>query len=99
LAMLWTDDAAHNDHEGRVSLLDSADWKAQTDTFEDLTVFDGQTFLLGSDGSLERSRSARVQTNFFPMLGVEPLVGRVFSTDEEKRGDRVAVLSYGLWQR
>ena len=33
------------------------------------------------------------------MLGVEPLVGRVFSTDEEKRGDRVAVLSYGLWQK
>ncbi len=99
LAMLWTDDPAHDDHEGRVALLNFQDWKNQSHTFQDLTLFCGQTFLLGSNGAPERARSARVPANFFPLLGVEPILGRVFSKDEEKRGERVLVLSYGLWQR
>jgi len=100
LAMLWSEDPAHNVQEGRVSLLNFADWKARSRTFEDMTPFIGQTFLLGSkDGPPERMRSARVSANFFPLLGVEPILGRVFSPDEESRGESVAVLSYGLWQR
>ncbi len=99
LAMLWADDPAHNDHEGRVSLPDFKDWKRQSRTFEDMTLYVGQTFLLGSDGPPERMRSARVAANFFPLLGVEPELGRTFSEEEDKRGERVVVLSYGLWQR
>ncbi len=99
LAMLWTDDPTHGEHEGRVSLLNYGDWKAQSHAFEDMTVFIGQTFLLGTDGSPERLRSARVPVNFLPLVGVEPMLGRYFSREEEKRGERVVLLSYGLWQR
>lgn len=100
LAMLWSEDSAHGLREGHVSLLNFADWKSRSHTFEDMTVFIGQTFLLGNnDGPPERMRSARVPANFFPLLGVEPTVGRVFTADEERRREAVAVLSYGLWQR
>jgi predicted permease len=99
LAMLWTDDPAANAHEGPASLLNFVDWRSQSHTFQDMTIFRGQTFLLGSDGPPERLRSARVPANFFPLVGVEPLLGRVFSDEEEKLGERVVVLSYGLWQR
>jgi predicted permease len=100
LAMLWSEDSAHGVEEGRVSLLNFADWKNRSHSFEDLTYFIGQTFLLGNkDGPPERMRSARVPANFFPLLGVEPMLGRVFSADEEKKGERVIVLSYGIWQR
>ncbi len=100
LAMLWSEDPAHGLAEGRVSLLNFADWKSRSHTFEDMTFFMGQTFLLGSkDGPPERMRSARVQADFFPLLGVAPLLGRVFSAAEERQGERVVVLSYGLWQR
>jgi predicted permease len=100
LAMLWSEDPAHGQQEGRVSLLNFADWKSRNRTFEDMTVFIGQTFLLGSkDGPPERLRSARVSRDFFSMLGVEPMLGRVFSKDEEKGGESVVLLSYGLWQR
>jgi hypothetical protein len=94
LAMLFSGDPARELHEGRVSLLNFADWKNQSHSFEDMTVFIGQTFLLGSDGSPERMRSARVEANFWTLLGVEPVLGRVFTAEEEKRGDRVAVLSH-----
>jgi len=100
LAMLWQEDSAHGIEEGRVSLLNFADWKTRSHVFEDLTTFGAQTFLLGGqDGPPERMRTARVSANFFPLLGVEPMLGRVFSLDEEKKGERVVVLSYGLWQR
>jgi predicted permease len=100
LAMLWSEDSAHGLKEGRASLLNFADWKSRSHTFEDMTVFIGQTFLLGNNGGPpERMREARVPVNFFPLLGVEPILGRVFSKDEEQRRESVAVLSYGLWQR
>ncbi|MGD0776752.1 MAG: ABC transporter permease [Candidatus Solibacter sp.] len=99
LAMLWSKDSAHDVQEGRVSLLNFADWKNRSHTFEGMTLFIGQTFLLGSkDGPPERMRSARVSWNFFPLLGVEPILGRVFTAEEERRGESVVVLSYGLWQ-
>jgi len=100
LAMLWSEDSAHGLKEGHVSLLNFADWKSRSRTFEDMTVFIGQTFLLGNaEGPPERMREARVPANFFPLLGVEPVIGRVFSVDEERQRASVAILSYGLWQR
>ncbi len=99
LAMLWSEDAAHGLTEGRVSLLNFADWKSRSHTFEDFTLFVGQTFLLGNhDGPPERMRSARVPANFFPLLGAEPALGRTFSGDEERRRESVVILSYGMWQ-
>jgi predicted permease len=99
LAMLWSEDSAHGLQEGRVSLLNFADWKRRSHNFEEMTLFIGQTFLLGSnDGPPERMRSARVPANFFSLLGVKPILGRVFTADEERRREAVAVLSYGLWQ-
>jgi hypothetical protein len=100
LAMLWSEDSAHGLKERGVSRLNFADWKSRSHTFQDLTAYIGQTFLLGNnDGSPERMRSARVSSNFFALLGVEPWRGRVFSPDEENRGERVVVLSYRLWQK
>src|SRR6202035_3867078 len=79
LAMLFSGDPSRELHEGRVSLLNFADWKSQNRSFEDMTLFNGQTFLLGTDGTPERMRSARVPANFWTVVGVEPLLGRVFT--------------------
>ncbi|HKE23686.1 MAG TPA: ABC transporter permease [Bryobacteraceae bacterium] len=99
LAMLFSGDPARELHEGRVSLLNFADWKARNRSFEDITAYVGQTFLLRRGDAPERMRSARVSATFWPLLGVTPLLGRVFTAAEERRGDRVVVLSYELWQQ
>ncbi len=99
LAMVFSDNPARELHEGRVSLQNFADWKARNHSFQDMTAYIGQTFLLRTGDVPERLRSARVSANFWPLLGVKPLLGRAFTTEEEKRGDRLAVLSYDLWQR
>ena len=99
LAMLFSGDPARELHEGRVSLLNFADWKARNHSFGDMTAYIGQTFLLRTGDAPERMRSARVSANFWPLLGVKPLLGRVFTSEEESRGERLAILSYGLWQQ
>jgi predicted permease len=50
---------------------------------------------------VRRKKSQRKETtpNLFSLLGVTPTVGRGFAPDESKPDSRVAVLSYGLWQR
>ena len=99
LAVLWSEDAAHGLLEGRVSLLNFADWKRRSRSFKNMTVFTGQTFLLSElDGTRERMRSARVDENFFPLLSVQPLLGRVFSVDEERRGESVVVIGNRMWR-
>lgn len=99
LAMLWSEDAAHGLLEGRVSLLNFADWKSRSHAFEDMTAFAAQTFLLGNhDGPPERMRSARVSSNFFSLLGASPIRGRVFTAEEQKSGEAVVILSYRLWR-
>jgi hypothetical protein len=55
--------------------------------------------LTGGSGP-ERIHSARVSADFFPTLGVKPLLGRTLIPEENNPGSNfVAVVSYNLWQR
>src|SRR5262245_35365141 len=75
------------------------DWKSQNRSFEDIAATAGSSFNLTGDGEPERIAARKVTYSFFPLLGVQPLIGRVFSPDEDKLGaDKVAILSFALWQ-
>ncbi len=55
---------------------------------------------LTGNGEPERLSTVPVSRNFFPLLGVQPLLGRQFSADECKwNGPHVVMLSHGLWER
>jgi putative ABC transport system permease protein len=74
------------------------DWQAQSSAFAGLAyVRGGGQRLAGPDGVQSIVASA-VSTGFFVTLGETPLLGRLFTPDEERSGAHVAVLSYGLWQ-
>jgi len=86
------------------------EWKKNNHVFEEMAVFvalDQKT--LSGEGAPEHVDIHLVSANFFPMLGVRPALGRLFSEKEDMpqaagktespHGDRVVILSHGLWQR
>jgi predicted permease len=94
-----------NDMSGKTSQTDYLlDIRARNQSFVDLAAYYafyglGDAKLIG-DGQPERLTSVPVTQNFFPLLGVEPKIGRQFSAEECKQnGPRVAMLSDGLWRR
>ena len=75
-------------------------WKDRNTNFEELAAFTDNTFNLTSDGEPERMSCAQVTSNLFTMLGVQPVRGRFFLTEEDKPGaTNVAIISEAFWQR
>src|SRR5205823_13223903 len=74
------------------------DWQAQSSAFVDLAyVRGGGQRLTGPEGVHSVIVSV-VSPGFFATLGERPLMGRLFTPDEERAGTLVAVLPYALWQ-
>ena len=80
---------------------DYLDWQEQNHTLESTSLFSWQG-RCNVSGAGEPQSALRVdaQASFFRVLGVRPLLGRTFAAGEDQGGkNRVAVLSYGFWQR
>jgi putative ABC transport system permease protein len=76
------------------------DWRQQSTSFEHLAAARNGSFNLTGMGEPLRVFSERITPNYFPLLGVRPALGRIFSDAEAAPGqDRVAILSHGFWQR
>jgi putative ABC transport system permease protein len=102
LVMLWTDNPSLNlgFHELPPTQLDLPEWRNQAQSFDQIAAFKTKLADLSDQGDPERVGGVQVTANFFSLLGVQPLLGRVFATEEEKRGKhQVAIISHELWQR
>jgi predicted permease len=77
------------------------DWRRLQESFEGLAAVGGWSFRLRSEtGEPIDARGQIVTWEFFPTLRVAPILGRSFTANDEARGShRVALLSYGFWQR
>ncbi len=74
--------------------------KAQNQSFERLAAFRSWSWQLTGDGEPERVRGARVSADFFAAVGAGPVLGRVFSAEEDLPNHApVAVISHRLWQQ
>lgn len=75
-------------------------WRNQSGAFEDLAAYTQRHCVLTGAAEAEEDPCEVISSNLFPILGVAPIRGRTFSPEEDKpEGPRVAILSYGLWQR
>src|SRR5215831_9656517 len=78
-------------------------WRSHTTAFKDLAIYyrDGgwSRVTLTGEGESEFAQGGFVSASFFPLLGISPELGRVFSADEAARRERLVVLGHGLWIR
>jgi putative ABC transport system permease protein len=76
------------------------EWVKRNPAFSHLAALHGAFYTMDDHGAPRRLPATAVTADFFPMLGVQPLVGRTFRADENRNANaRVLLLSYGFWQR
>ena len=99
LAIIWEEASFAGFPQNTPAPANYIDWKNQNRTFEDMAATANASYNLTGDGEPERIAARSVSANFFSLLGVQPLLGRSFVADEDRPGgNKVAILSYQLWQ-
>ncbi len=98
LAMVWTEIPSQGLRQGRSAYANVQQWRSQSKSFADLAVSDPISAMLTQAGETEQISVARVSPNFFPLLGVTPVRGRLFSARESDERQRLAVISHRFWQ-
>ncbi len=79
---------------------DVADWRRHTNTFAHIAAFSPRLADLTDGDTAERVGAAAVTSEFFATIGVQPVLGRTLSPEEDTYGGPpVALIGYGLWQR
>ena len=82
------------------SVLNFLDWRDQSHSFEQLGAISYGTYTLTGSGDPEQLSGNPVSPALTRILGLQPIAGRAFNSNEEKPGSpRVAMLSEGLWKR
>ena len=100
LARVWMDNRRLQMHEDWASWLNYQDYKRLGTCFGQMAAFSEPSANLTSDGEPERIRGVRSEAALFDLLGVRPLLGRVYGVDEEVAGKAdVWVIGWSLWQR
>jgi putative ABC transport system permease protein len=96
--------SARRDHpeiDDNVSAQDAGDWRREARGLEGLSLFVRRPFRIDDETAPERVEGARIEAALFPLMGVEPVLGRNFSPDEDRPGQpaAVALISDDLWRR
>ncbi len=81
-----------------LSYPDFFDWRSQNKSFSSLASSHDTDFTLTGVGEPKHLAGQVVSADFFRVLGVRPALGRDFTTDDEKPGARVVMLSHSLWE-
>ena len=99
LTVVWEQNPHRGWYHNIVSAANFNDWSEQNHVFSDMALIDPFiTFNLTGNGAPVVVTAERVTPNLFPLLGVQPLLGRSFLPEEGRAGStRVAMLGHALW--
>lgn len=100
LVMIWDDLSKSGDQAKQFPApAEWLEWRRQNTVFIDIAATQPGTTSISGEGEPEQIPSRKATGNLWTVLGVQPALGRVFTEEEDEKGIRVAVISYGLWQR
>src|SRR3954463_1794010 len=85
---------------GTIPYLNFRDWQKNNHTFTAMAVWRGSAFSLTGTGEAEQVSGEFISSDFFPILGTKPLLGRTLAPGEDEIGAApVALIGEGLWRR
>lgn len=94
------DESKPNFDTGSISFPNFRDWQKGNRTFSNMTISRGYSFNLTGQGEAEQLRGRFITSDFFAVLGVNPLMGREFAPREDDIGAApIAMISEPLWRR
>jgi putative ABC transport system permease protein len=100
LAVVWEHNLPRDRKENVVAPANFIHWREMNHTFRDLAAASmSYNITLAGVGEPEDVVAQSVTAAIFPLLGVQPALGRAFVEDENRPGVRVAILSDRLWRR
>jgi predicted permease len=85
---------------GSISYPNFRDWQKDNHTFSAMAITRTYTFSLTGRGEAEQLRARFISSDFFSVLGVNPVIGRTFAQGEDEIGaPPQVIISAGLWKR
>ena len=100
LVRLWQNKPQAGMKEMPVSAGNVNVWQARAESLEGIAAFYQTSSVITGDAEPEVIRGAAISHNLLPLLGYQPLIGRNFLPDENRKGgEEVIILSHKLWQR
>ncbi|HEY3742936.1 MAG TPA: ABC transporter permease [Bryobacteraceae bacterium] len=99
IVSLWEDPPSHANRI-RVSPLNFLDWHDQNSAFTHMAAYAGgsKTLQPAGGGPAERLVGQSVTLEFFDLLGIRPIVGRLFTLEDEHNRADVVLLSEKAWR-
>jgi len=86
--------------QGPISYLNFLDWQRDTKTFSSMAMYRNEDHIFTGTGEAERLTGYMISADFFPTLGVRPILGRTFRPEDDQPGAApVVLLSGGFWKR
>jgi putative ABC transport system permease protein len=100
LVQVWGSDQKRGRGQIPTSYPNFADWREQNQVFEHIAAYSESVAILTGVDAPEQLSGVSTSGDLFAVLGARAAQGRVLTREDEQPGSpRVAVLSYGLWQR
>src|SRR5258708_3445886 len=86
--------------QGPAVYLNFLDWQRDTQTFSSMAIYRNQDYNVTGATKAERLTGYMISAGFFSTLGVQPVLGRTFRSDDDQVGAApVVILGGGLWRR
>ncbi len=100
IVVLWEKVPSQGVERNEAAVANYRDWRDQSSSFENLAIYTWWSANLGGIEPPERVRGFRCSANLLDTVGIKPVLGRGFNSDEDQPGkENVVVLSHALWQR
>jgi predicted permease len=85
---------------GPIAYLNFLDWQRDAQAFSSMAIYRNQDYNLAGTTQAERLSGYMISADFFSTLGVNPILGRAFRSDDDHVGAApVVILGGGFWSR